>query len=62
MSPTRARVSRASRSRVSVYLRDTMPVIEYYRRQGLVKEVDALRPIPEVKAAIEKALEEQTAA
>ena len=43
--------------RVEVYLRDTMPVIDYYRRQGLVKEVDALRPIPEVKAQIEKALE-----
>jgi adenylate kinase len=50
-----------ARKRVEVYLRDTMPVIDYYRRQGLVKEVDALRPIPEVKAQIEKALAEQAA-
>lgn len=51
-----------ARTRVSVYLRDTMPVIEYYRRQGLVKEVDALRPISDVKEAIQKALDTRDAA
>jgi adenylate kinase len=50
-----------ARTRVAVYLRDTMPVIDYYRRQGLVSEVDALRAIPEVKADIEKALEKEAA-
>jgi adenylate kinase len=50
-----------ARTRVAVYLRDTMPVIDYYRRQGLVSEVDALRAIPEVKAEIEKALEKEAA-
>jgi adenylate kinase family enzyme len=38
-----------------------MPVIDYYRRQGLVSEVDALRAIPEVKAEIEKALAKEAA-
>jgi len=50
-----------ARKRVEVYLRDTMPVIDYYRRKGLVTEVDALRSIPEVKAQIEKALAEEAA-
>ena len=45
-----------------MYLRDTMPVIDYYRRQGLVQEIDALRSIPEVRAEIEKALEGVNAA
>jgi len=51
-----------ARTRVQVYLRDTMPVIDYYRRQGLVQEIDALRSIPEVRAEIEKALEGVNAA
>lgn len=50
-----------ARTRVAVYLRDTMPVIDYYRRQGLVSEVDALRSIPEVRAEIERALEKEAA-
>jgi len=47
----------AARTRVAVYLRDTVPVIEYYKAGGLVSEVDALKSIPEVRAEIEKALE-----
>src|SRR5205823_504476 len=31
-----------ARTRVAVYLRDTMPVIDYYRQKGLVSEVNAL--------------------
>jgi len=50
-----------ARTRVAVYLRDTMPVIDYYRRKGLVSEVNALRSIPEVRADIEKALEKEAA-
>lgn len=51
-----------ARARVQVYLRDTMPVVDYYRRQGLVREVDALRSIEEVRADIEKALNEEVKA
>jgi adenylate kinase len=50
-----------ARTRVAVYLRDTMPVIDYYRQKGLVAEVDALGAIAEVKADIEKALEKEAA-
>jgi adenylate kinase len=46
----------AARKRVEVYLRDTVPVIDYYRRKGLVTEVDALESIDGVRAQIEKAL------
>ncbi len=45
-----------ARTRVQVYLRDTMPVIDYYCRQDLVTEIDALRSIDEVRAGIEAAL------
>jgi adenylate kinase len=45
-----------ARTRVQVYLRDTMPVIDYYCRQGLVAEIDALRSIDEVRGEIEAAL------
>ncbi|HEX6349709.1 MAG TPA: adenylate kinase [Candidatus Dormibacteraeota bacterium] len=46
-----------ARTRVQVYLRDTMPVIDYYCRQDLVTEIDALRSIDEVRSDIEAALE-----
>lgn len=46
----------AARKRVEVYLRDTVPVIDYYRRKGLVTEVDALQSIEAVRAQIQKAL------
>jgi adenylate kinase len=46
----------AARTRVEVYLRDTMPVVDYYRRKGIVTEIDALQSIEAVRAQIEKAL------
>lgn len=52
----------AARTRVTVYLRDTMPVIDYYRGKGLVTEVDALQPIEAVRSEIEKALDDTQAA
>lgn len=52
----------AAQRRVDVYLRDTVPVIDYYRKKGIVKEVDALQPIETVRAKIEKALMDTEAA
>jgi adenylate kinase len=45
-----------ARTRVQVYLRDTTPVIEYYRQQGLVTEIDAMRTIEQVRDDIARAL------
>lgn len=53
---------KAARTRVTVYLRDTVPVIDYYRERGLVTEVDALQAIEGVRREIEKALAEHRAA
>lgn len=52
----------AARTRVTVYLRDTVPVVDYYRERDLVTEVDALQGIDAVRADIEKALTEHRAA
>ena len=45
-----------ARARVQVYLRDTLPVVEYYQRKGLVSEIDALAPIDVVREHIRQAL------
>lgn len=45
-----------ARTRVQVYLRDTLPVVDYYRRRDLVTEVDALQPIADVREQIRSAL------
>lgn len=47
----------AARVRVEVYLRDTVPVIEYYRAKGLVADIDATQPIEVVRDEIERAIE-----
>ncbi len=52
----------AARVRVQVYMRDTVPVIEYYRAKGLVTDVDALQPIETVREQIERAIEGDAAA
>lgn len=52
----------AARVRVEVYLRDTVPVIEYYRAKGLVADIDATLPIETVKDEIERAIEGDAAA
>lgn len=46
-----------ARNRVSVYLRDTVPVIDYYRGEGIVTEVDALQDIERVRERIAEAIE-----
>jgi adenylate kinase len=43
-------------NRVAVYLRDTLPVIARYERQGILQHVDGNQPIEVVKAALRKAL------
>ncbi|WP_375450441.1 adenylate kinase [uncultured Devosia sp.] len=45
------------RKRLEVYNRDTAPLVDYYRRQGLVKTVDGMAPIEEVTATIRAAIE-----
>lgn len=45
-----------ARTRVNVYLRDTVPVIDYYRRGGIVAEIDALKDIEDVRRGIAEAI------
>jgi adenylate kinase len=42
--------------RLAAYREQTAPLIAYYRQQSVLRTVDGLAPIPEVSAAIEKAL------
>jgi adenylate kinase len=41
------------KERLAVYSRDTEPVLEYYRRRGVVTVLDGNRPLDEVTDAIE---------
>ncbi len=43
--------------RIRVYLRDTVPVVEYYRERGILREIDGTRDIESVAADIERQLE-----
>ena len=43
--------------RFEIYEEQTAPVIEYYRNKGLVKDVDAARPVEDVIKDIEQILE-----
>jgi adenylate kinase len=43
--------------RIKVYLRETAPVIEYYREHGILREVDGTRDIDSVAADIQRQLE-----
>jgi len=42
--------------RLQVYFEQTRPVIDYYRRKGLLREVDGNQDIDEVRAAVVKAI------
>jgi adenylate kinase len=42
--------------RLKAYREQTAPLIAYYRNQGVLRTVNGMAPIPEVAAAIEKAL------
>jgi adenylate kinase len=42
--------------RIQVYLKQTLPLIEFYRRQGVLLEVDGAQPIEKVSEALLAAL------
>jgi adenylate kinase len=44
------------RDRLRVYEHQTSPLIDYYRKQGVLSSVDAMAPIPEVARRIGSAL------
>ncbi len=44
------------RNRLAVYNKNTMPLLEYYRRQGKLQSVDGMAPIPQVSEAIREIL------
>lgn len=44
------------RERLAVYSRDTEPVLEYYRRRGVVTVLDGNRPLDAVTADIDQAV------
>lgn len=44
------------RKRLEVYWKQTSPLIDYYRAQGVLVDIDGNRPIPEVEAALTAAL------
>jgi adenylate kinase len=43
-------------NRVNVYLRDTLPVVERYERQGILKHIDGNQSIEAVKNALRQAV------
>jgi len=43
--------------RIKVYIQDTVPVVEYYRDRGILREIDGTRDIDGVEADIERQLE-----
>jgi adenylate kinase len=49
------------RRRLGVYFRDTAPLVEYYREEGKLVEVDGGQSIEAVGRALKEALEPSTA-
>jgi adenylate kinase len=49
------------KERLAVYSRDTEPVLQYYRRRGVVKILDGNRPMDAVTDAIDRELRRQRA-
>lgn len=45
------------RNRMAVYLDQTLPLVEYYGKSGLLSKVDGMAPIEEVRSAILEALQ-----
>jgi adenylate kinase len=43
--------------RIKVYLRDTVPVVDYYRDRGILREIDGTRDIEGVATEIQRQLE-----
>jgi adenylate kinase len=44
-------------ARIRVYIQDTVPVVDYYRERGILREIDGTRDIDAVAADIERQLE-----
>ncbi len=44
------------RTRLAAYREQTAPLIAYYRNQGVLRSVNGMAPIPDVTAAIDRAL------
>jgi adenylate kinase len=40
--------------RIRVYIQDTVPVVDYYRERGILREIDGTRDIPVVAGEIER--------
>jgi adenylate kinase len=40
--------------RIEVYLQDTVPVVDYYRERGILRQIDGTQDIPTVAAEIER--------
>jgi adenylate kinase len=51
----------AARRRIEVYLRETLPVLDYYRPRGLVAQINGSGTIEEVRARILAALDKLAA-
>jgi adenylate kinase len=47
------------RHRIEVFLEQTEPLVEHYRSQGLLKEVDGNQPVEEVKEALLAAVQQE---
>jgi adenylate kinase len=43
--------------RIKVYIQDTVPVVDYYRERGILREIDGTRDIEAVAADIERAID-----
>jgi adenylate kinase len=43
--------------RIKIYLRDTVPVVDYYRNRGILRDIDGTQGIEAVAADIERQLE-----
>jgi adenylate kinase len=52
----------ALRQRLVAYRQQTAPLVAYYRQQGILRSVNGMASIPEVTAAIDKALPSEPAA
>jgi adenylate kinase len=44
--------------RIKVYIQDTVPVVDYYRAQGILHEIDGCQSIDAVASSIEAVLSE----
>ena len=46
----------ALKKRLAAYRAQTAPLIDYYGKRGALKTVDGMAPIPDVSAAIDRAI------